>query len=103
MIPKKTAVLVTGLFAGLTWSQVELNQATEIDLDGLKGFGPAMTRQVMSERAQLPFKDWADFRHRIKGLGPHKAAQLSAQGARVNGKPYEAKGAALPASEPVRP
>ena len=37
MLPKTTAVWVTSLFAGLTWAQTELNQATEIDLDGLKG------------------------------------------------------------------
>lgn len=103
MIPKTTVVLAAGLFAGLSWSQVELNQASEIDLDGLKGFGPAITRQVLTERQKAPFKDWRDLRQRIKGLGHQKATQLSAQGAQVNGIPYEAKGSALSASEPVRP
>ncbi|OYU29886.1 MAG: hypothetical protein CFE39_16360 [Comamonadaceae bacterium PBBC2] len=88
MIPKTTAVLVTGLFAGLCFAQIELNQATEIELDGLKGIGPATTRQVLAERQKTPFKDWSDVLARIRGLGAHKAAQLSDQGLRVQGEPF---------------
>jgi len=91
MIPKTTAVLVTGLFAGLCYAQIELNQASEIDLDGLKGIGPATTRQVLAERQKAPFKDWPDVLARIRGLGPHKATQLSDQGLRVEGAPYPTK------------
>lgn len=91
MIPKKTAVLVTGLFAGLCWADIELNTATEIDLDGLKGIGPATTRQVLAERQRAPFKDWPDVLARIRGLGPHKAMQLSDQGLSVGGTPYPTK------------
>ena len=91
MIPKKTAVLVTGLFAGLCWADIELNTATEIDLDGLKGIGPATTRQVLAERQKAPFKDWPDVLARIRGLGPNKATQLSDQGLRVEGAPYPIK------------
>ena len=88
MIPKTTAVLVTGLFAGLCYAQIELNQASEIDLDGLKGIGPATTRQVLAERQKAPFKDWPDVLARIRGLGPQKAASLSAQGLTVQGVPF---------------
>lgn len=88
MIPKTTAVLVTGLFAGLCWADIELNTATEIDLDGLRGIGPATTRQVLAERQKAPFKDWPDVLARIRGLGPQKAASLSAQGLTVQGVPF---------------
>lgn len=91
MIPKTTAVLVTGLFAGLCLADIELNTATEIDLDGLKGIGPATTRQVLAERQKAPFKDWPDVLARIRGLGQHKAMQLSDQGLRVEGAPYPIK------------
>jgi competence protein ComEA len=91
MIPKTTAVLVTGLFAGLCFAQIELNQASEIELDSLKGIGPATTRQVLAERQKAPFKDWPDVLARIRGLGPLKATQLSEQGLRVEGAPYPTK------------
>ena len=100
MLPKITALLVTGWFAGLTWAQVELNQATEIELDGLKGVGPSMTRQVLSERQKGAFLDWKDARSRIPGMGSKKAASLSAQGLRVQGKAYSSganSAAAVPA------
>jgi len=82
MIPKTTAVLVTGLFAGLCFAQIELNQASEIELDSLKGIGPATTRQVLAERQKAPFKDWPDVLARIRGLGSPTAPQLSGQGLR---------------------
>ena len=88
MLPKTTAVWVTSFFAGLTWAQTELNQATEIDLDGLKGLGPAMTRRVLNERQKGPFQDWQDAMSRIPGMGPKKAASLSGQGLRVQSKSY---------------
>ena len=88
MLPKTTAIWVTSLFAGMAWAQLELNQATEIDLDGLKGVGPAMTRLVLNERQKGPFQDWPDALSRIAGIGPKKAASLSGQGLRVQGKAY---------------
>lgn len=76
------------VFAGSTWAQVDLNQATEIELDGLKGLGPSLTRVVMSERQKAPFHDWPDVMQRVKGIGPKKAASLSEQGVRVQGHGY---------------
>lgn len=76
-------------FAGLTWAQpMDLNKATEIELDSLKGVGPMLTREVMEERQKAPFQDWDDVTRRVKGIAPQKARSLSAQGVRVQGKPY---------------
>jgi len=89
MIPKiAIAATIITLVAQAAWAQVELNKASEIELDGLKGFGPAMTRQVMQERQKTPFRDWPDVMQRIKGVGPKKAASLSEQGIRVQGQAY---------------
>jgi len=77
-----------GLMAPLAWAQVDLNKATEIELDGLKGLGPTITRQVMDERQKAPFRDWPDVMQRVKGIGPKKAASLSEQGIRVQGQTY---------------
>ena len=92
---KKIAGFVCALgFAGLTWAQqLDLNKATEVELDALKGVGPVLTKAVMDERKKAPFKNWEDATSRVKGLGPQKASSLSDQGVRVQGSPYTAKSA----------
>ena len=85
------ALLAFGL-AGLAWAQqIDLNKATEVELDALKGVGPVLTKAVMDERKKAPFKDWEDATSRVKGLGPQKASSLSEQGVRVQGSAYNVK------------
>jgi competence protein ComEA len=69
---------------------LDIAQAREIDLDGLRGLGPATTRLILQERERRPFRDWKDLMQRTPGIGPKKAAQLSEQGLRVQGQPYPA-------------
>lgn len=69
---------------------LDLEHAREMDLDGLRGLGPATTRTMLQERERQPFRDWKDLMKRTPGIGPKKAAQLSDQGLRVQGKPYPA-------------
>jgi len=85
---KKIAATTIALLTSVTWAQVDLNKASEIELDGLKGLGPTTTRQIMDERQQKPFRDWPDVMQRIQGIGPKKAANLSDQGLRVQGQAY---------------
>lgn len=80
--------LLTLMLTRIAGAQVDLNKATEMELDGVKGLGPAMTRQLMREREKAPFRDWPDVMQRVKGLGPQKAAQLSAQGVQVQGQEH---------------
>ena len=56
-----------------------------LDLDGLRGLGPATTRIILQEREREPFRDWQDLMKRTPGIGPKKAVQLSEQGLRVQG------------------
>lgn len=99
MLKKIAAVLLAIAFAGLSMAQsIDLNKATEIELDGLKGVGPTLTREVMSERKKAPFRDWPDVMQRVKGIGPKKATSLSEQGVRVQGQGY----AQAPASTPPK-
>jgi len=99
---KNITILLAAIgFAGFVCAQTELNQASEIELDGLNGLGPAVTRQILAERDKSPFKDWPDAMRRIKGIGPHKAIRLSQQGLRIHGAPYpdqQRPAAASPAS-----
>ena len=64
----------------------EINQATEAELDSVKGLGPASTARILETRTQALFKDWADLMHRVKGIKPAQATKLSEAGLRVNGK-----------------
>jgi competence protein ComEA len=69
---------------------VEVNTATEAELDGVKGLGPSSTARILKARVQGPFQDWADFMRRVKGIKPAKAEQLSKDGLTVAEKPYVA-------------
>ena len=99
MIKKIATAIVTVMLAGIAWAQVDLNKATEIELDGLKGVGPSLTKELMSERKKSLFRDWPDVMQRVKGIGPKKAANLSEQGVRVQGQGY----GQAPAYPPKKP
>lgn len=88
MIRKIATTALTALLAGATLAQVDLNTATEIELDGIKGLGPSTTQHIMDERRKAAFRDWPDVMRRIQGIGPKKAAQLSEQGVQVRGQSY---------------
>jgi len=79
------ALSLTGAFA-----MVDVNQATEAELDGIKGVGPATSRLIVDERKKSEFRNWADLIGRVKGMGQKSAARLSGQGMTVNGVAYEA-------------
>lgn len=94
MLKKITGALLAFGFAGMTGAQqIDLNKATEVELDGLNGVGPVLTKAVMDERKKTPFRNWEDATSRVKGLGPQKARSLSDQGVRVQGSAYNVKGA----------
>ena len=47
--------------------KVNLNTATEKELDALPEVGKARAKVIMDERAKSRFKDWADFEKRMTG------------------------------------
>lgn len=67
---------------------LDLNLATEAELDALSGVGPAFTARVMQARADQPFIHWSDFMRRVKGVREPTALKLSQQGARIRGEPF---------------
>ena len=68
---------------------VDVNQASEAELDGIKGIGPSLSGKILKARQQQAFKDWPDLMQRVKGISGKSAARLSAAGLRVNGAGYE--------------
>ena len=81
----KTLALFTLCLCSPGWA-LDINQASEAELDGLRGLGPAFTRRVMAERDIRPFTDWPDLMRRVSGMGRVTAKKLSAQGLTVSGQ-----------------
>jgi competence protein ComEA len=68
---------------------VDVNRATQAELEQLKGVGPGMAVAILEERARRgPFRDWADFVARVKGVGGRHAVRLSAAGLTVGGRTH---------------
>lgn len=85
------AIVACFAFIGLAFAQVDANKADASALDGVKGIGPTIAKRIVDERqAHGPYKDWADFENRVKGIGDKKAAALSQAGLTVNGQPASA-------------
>ena len=85
----KQFLLGVALWASLScWADVEINQATEAELDSIKGLGPSSTARILAARKQGPFQDWEDFKRRVSGVRAASAVKLSAAGLVVNGLPY---------------
>lgn len=89
------ALLATG--SALAHAErIDVNHASEAQLDSMKGLGPATTRRILAERDKGPFRSWQDLLARVKGLGPSQAERLSAQGLSVEGQVYSPKDKAKP-------
>jgi competence protein ComEA len=87
-------VLGSAVLAGLLWCAsiqgahaLDINQATEAELDSFKGMGPALSAKVLQARAQAPFANWDDLAQRVSGMGPQKLKRFSQQGMTINGQP----------------
>jgi competence protein ComEA len=80
-----TALMLSA--CAISWA-IEINQASEAELDSLRGMGPAMSAKVLAARAQAPFSSWQDLMQRTSGMGQAKAQQFSEQGLTVNGQTF---------------
>ena len=67
---------------------LEVNEASEAQLDGLRGIGPPFTRRLLDARQQQAFLSWHDLMSRVAGMGPKVARSLSQQGLTVQGLSY---------------
>jgi competence protein ComEA len=88
MLKKLLAVLLM-LFAAAAMAAVDVNKATDAELDGIKGIGPITTKLITSERKKGEFKNWQDFIDRVKGIGERSAVKLSENGLTVNGQAFK--------------
>lgn len=84
------SVALTGVAAAM-----DVNTASEAQLETLKGIGPTHAKAIVEERnAHGPFKDASDLAGRVKGLGGKSVAKLQAEGMTIGageaaGKPAD--------------
>lgn len=95
----KNGLLATlALCAGLAFAAPEVNKASAAELDSVKGIGPSLSSRILDERKKGDFKNWADLRARVKGIGDKTAVKFSAEGLTVNGEGYSAPATAKAAT-----
>ena len=88
MIPAAFAALAV-LAVTLPAAALDVNQANEAELDGIRGIGPALSRRILQVRDQGAFRNWDDLIRRVPGMGRANAERLSDAGLSVGGTPYE--------------
>jgi competence protein ComEA len=86
---KKILVLLAMLYTALAMAAVDVNKATEAQLDSVKGIGPGTSKLIITERKKGDFKSWDDFITRVKGVGEKRAENLSEAGLTVGGAAYK--------------
>ena len=86
----KQIILALGalVVAATAFAAVDINKATQAELEAIKGIGPSMAEKMLGERKKAPFKDWNDLTSRVKGVGDASASKFSQNGLTVNGSAF---------------
>lgn len=90
------------LLASVSFAAVDVNKATQAELEAVKSIGPAISERMLDERKKATFKDWNDMIDRVKGVGPGNAAKFSANGLTVNGAAFDGTAAPAPAPKAAK-
>lgn len=97
---KKFIAIVATFAAASAFAAVDLNKASQTELESVKGIGPSLSTRILDERKKGDFKDWSDFVGRVKGIGEGNASRFSEGGLLVNGHTFKTA-AAAPAAKSV--
>lgn len=81
---------VLAAFALNAFAAVEVNQASQPELETVKGIGPGLSTKILEARKAGAFKNWDDFVDRVGGVGPGNAGKFSQAGLTVAGATYSA-------------
>ncbi|MDF1484189.1 helix-hairpin-helix domain-containing protein [Ramlibacter sp. H39-3-26] len=103
--PARALLCLAVLALALPACALEVNEATEAQLDSIKGIGPGLSGKILEVRAHDgAFRDWTDLIRRVRGIGPASARRLSEQGLTVQGQGFgqapQASGAARASASP---
>lgn len=91
------------LASAVAFAAVDVNKASQADLQTVKGIGPAMSTRILDARKSGSFKDWTDLQTRVKGVGTGNSAKFSSEGLTVDGAALTATAATAVAATPTRP
>lgn len=76
--------LAAGLMLAPAAQAVDVNAATQAQLESVRGIGPKTAQVILEERARGGrFESFEDLAERVKGIGPKKAVSLQASGLTV--------------------
>jgi competence protein ComEA len=100
---KHLVAAILAFCAAAAFAAVDVNKASQAELESIKGIGPSVSGRMLEERAKKPFADWNDMETRVKGVGPGNAAKFSAAGLTVNGSTYKAVAKAEKPARAVKP
>jgi len=87
---KKLLISIALCFASAAFAAVDVNLASEAELNSIHGIGPGLSERILAERDKGEFKDWADLIERVKGIGEKTATKFSSGGMTVQGKRFNA-------------
>ncbi|HUG24683.1 ComEA family DNA-binding protein [Piscinibacter sp.] len=93
---KKLLAGLLAFIAATAFATVDVNKASQTELEAVQGIGPAVATKIVKERSKGSFKDWSDVMDRVAGIKGAKAAKLSAAGLTVNGAAYDGSAAPAP-------
>ena len=94
---RKLIAIVLATFALSAFAAVDVNKASQAELETVKGIGPGLSGKILEARKTGSFKDWNDMVERVGGVGAGNAARFSQAGLTVGGATFDAsKVAAAP-------
>jgi len=85
-----TALATTFASAG-AWAAVDVNKASQAELESVKGIGPGLSGKILKAREAGSFRNWDDFVERVGGVGAGNAARFSQAGLTVGGSAFDGK------------
>jgi competence protein ComEA len=91
------AALMLAAAAPSVFAAVDVNRASQAELESVKGIGPGLSGKILKAREAGAFKNWADMVERVPGVGTGNAAKLSTAGLTVGGNTFDP--ATMPATE----
>ncbi len=98
---RKIITVVFACFALNAFAATEVNQASQAELESLRGVGPSLATKILDARKTGTFKNWPDLVERVRGVGPASAARLSKAGLTVGGNTFDPQ--AMPAKAAKAP
>ena len=87
---RKLIAIVLATFALSAFAAVDVNKASQAELETVKGIGPGLSGKILESRKTGSFKNWNDMVERVGGVGPGNAARFSQAGLTVGGAAFDA-------------